>query len=309
MDKINELIESENYQEALKLLLQLEGYYLEKIQCLFELEKYDELLSFYESIKNSLEDDYYEIFGYVINSLINKEEFDSALDLLNEELSMPYIPQNYEHIINDLYDDVVALKQVHLTKNNAYKLYDENNVKEILQHDNDYFNLFEIVNDLHRYNIRNLVESIQIFLKRNVSSILKSMVLEEYLNQEISQTLIVEKNNLEFEYLASSNTYVENDENYQKTIDILVDRLDKTPSFLEMALSIIYSYAYIIYPLTIDEDEILYLALIIEYYILTLNMENVDINYEDLGFSESMIEEGYEWLENILKIESEYENA
>lgn len=309
MDQVNKLIENENYQEALKILLQFEGHYIEKVQCLFELKKYDELISFYNSIKNSLEKDYYEVLGYVINTLIIKEDFDTALDLLNEELSMPYIPQNYEEIINNLYDDVISLKQLYLNENNHYLIYSEDNVKEILESDNNYHNLSDIVVNLDKYNLRNLVKSIELFLKRDVSNVLKSIVLEEFLKQEITQSVIVIKDSLEFEYLPASNTYVEDNENYQKLIDLLIKHLDKTPSFLEMALAIVNKYVYIIYPLTIDDDEVYLLSYVIEYYVLTLNMEDFGADYENYDLNIEMIENGYESLQNILRIESEYENV
>lgn len=308
MEEVKELIKNEKYHDALKILLLKEGYHLEKIQCLYELEKHDELLDFYNSIKKDIASDYYEILGFVINSLIIKENFDEALKILNEELSLPYIPDNYEYIINELYDDVIAMKRIYLSENNAYHSFNEEQVKEILENDNDYYNLSELVSDLHKYNVRSIIESVEIFLKRDVSSILKTMVLEECLRQELSQTLLIIKDNIEYEFLCSANQYVQDDENYKKTVDVLVERLEKTPSFLEMALSILFMYSYIIYPLTIEDDESLFLALVIEYYVYTLNLEELEVDYNKFGYSNEIIEAGFDWLANILKTESVYEN-
>lgn len=115
--EIEKLFSEEKYQDALKILLTMDKEYLMKVVCLYELEQYRELKSFFEDIVDKIDEDYYEILGYYILSLIKLDDFDKALDTLNEELSLPYIQSDYLEVLNALYDDVLAYKKAYLAEN------------------------------------------------------------------------------------------------------------------------------------------------------------------------------------------------
>lgn len=309
-NKIDTLIKEEKYEEALKELLTLEGNYLKKTQCLYEMDKHNELVSFFEGISDKIENDYFEILGYYILSLLELEEFDKAISLLNEELSMPYIQEPYDSVLNQLYDDVVTRKALYLSQSGLDRPHlHEHDVHDVLLHGDDFFQQLSVINNLDQFNIRNILEDLESFLENSKkSSILKTFVLETLIKQQISNVVVVVKNGYEYEYLPLANQLVFENHNYLATRNILEDHLAKNPSFLEMAIDVLDTLVYIIYPEVIDEDETRLYAAAIEYYVYSLNMEDVEEDfYQIYEFDEKLIEQE---VDNIAKLlESEEGNT
>lgn len=281
MDDIKKLIADEKYDDALKKLLLIEGEYLLKIQCLYELQKYTELVTFFEQVVDKIENNYFEILGFYILSLIELEEFDRALMTLNEELSMPYIQDNYEEVLNNLYDDVLAKKQAFLVESGVYniKLSDEE-IIEVLLGDSEYEDKLNVVMQLEDYNIRAILSELETFLQSDNSPVLKTFILELMIKQQISDVILIYKNDLEFEYLPNANQLVFQDINYHATKDLLEDHLAKYPSYLNMCLDVLDMLVYIIYPQVIDYDETNYYAALIEYYVFSLNIDDLSDDFE-----------------------------
>lgn len=282
MEEIKKLIADEKYDEALKKLLLLEGEYLLKVQCLYELEKYLELTTFFEQVADKIEDNYFEILGFYVLALIELEEFDKALMILNEELSMPYIQDNYEEVLNNLYDDVLARKQAYLIESGVYnvKLSEEEIVETLLGDDSSYDDKLTVIMELGDYNIRSFLNELEIFLQRDNSPVLKTFVLELMVKQQISDVLLVYKNDLEYEFMPNANQLVFQDVNYLAARDLLEDHLAKIPSYLNMCLDVLDMLVYIIYPQVIDYDEIKYYSALIEYYVFSLNSDDLATDFE-----------------------------
>ncbi|WP_423364558.1 hypothetical protein [Mycoplasma sp. P36-A1] len=288
MDEISKLITQEKYEEALKKLLIMDGNYLQKTQCLYEMKKYDELKSFFESISDKIEKEYYEILGFYILSLLELEEFDKALSVLNEELSMPYIESPYDVVLDNLYDDVIARKRLFLSDKGLENIHiHEHDVKEVLLDGDDFDTQLQLILNLDKLNIRNIFEELSLFLEnQNKNSILKSFILELLIKQQISDEVIINKNGLEYAFLPMANQLVLDNHNYLITKNNIEDRLEKNPSFLQMALDVLDMTAYLIYPQLIDSEETKLYAAAIEYYVYSLNMEEIDnslYSYYDLN--------------------------
>ncbi|MDL2211499.1 hypothetical protein LJB88_01335 [Erysipelotrichaceae bacterium OttesenSCG-928-M19] len=307
MEEIYKLIDERKYDEALKKLLVLPDNYLLKAQCLYELERYNELVSFFEQINEMIENDYFEVLGYYILALIKLEDYDKALNMINDELAMPYVQEDYYEVLNNLYDDVLAQKQAFLVDNNAYdiRLDDETIEHILLDHDN-YDEQLDVIMRLEDYNIRKLLPIIETFLVNDNSLVLKTFILELLVKQQINEAVLVNKNGFEYEFLPNANLLVFQDLNYLKIRDLLEVHLAKQPSFLEMCYDILDLVVYIIYPEIISEDET-YLAALIEYYVFSLNSEELMTDFTryyqiDLSFVESNLSE----LINILESEEKY---
>lgn len=282
MDDIKALLSNHEYELALKKLLEEDGEFLLKIQCLYELEKNKELIAFFEQIADKIEQDYFEILGFYILALINLEEYDKALSILNEELSMPYIEAHYQEVLNNLYDDVVARKQAFLIEQGIYnQALNEEDIADILTNEADYNELLNVIMKLDEYNIRKILSTLDQFLQDDQSPILKTFILEVMIKQQISQTVIVNKDSLEYEFIPIANQLVFQNLNYLKTRDLLNDHLAKFPSYLVMAMDILDMLVYIIYPNEIDVDEAEYYAAMIEYYIFSLNIEDLQADFEE----------------------------
>lgn len=308
MEEIKQLIAEGEYESALKKLLLLDKEYLFKIQCLYELGKHQELIVFFEQIVDKIENDYFEILGFYILSLIELEEYDKSLSVLNEELSMPYIEADYQNVLNTLYDDVVAKKQAYLIESGAYdKALTEEKIADILTNEGDYNELLNVIMKLDEFNIRKILTTLDTFLQEEQSPILKTFVLEVMIKQQISDTVLVIKDNLEYEFMPIANQLVFQNLNYITTRNLLNDHLAKFPSYLNMAMDILDMFVYIIYPNEIDVDESSFYAAMIEYYIFSLNIEELQEDFEEFyGVNTQSIINGVDVLINVLESEEKY---
>lgn len=276
MKEILNLMSEEKYPEALKLLLEIEKEYFLKIQCLYEMKKYQEVVTFFNDIKDAIEDDYYEILGYFVLSSIEIHNYDEALNILNDELTVPYVEQHFLTILNGLYDEVISQKQMYLIENNMYDDHLNNNIViDILENEDDFDELLNVITRLDTLNIRQLLPNIQTFLLSEKPAILKTFILEILIKQQINEDIQVAKNDLIIDFNPYLNEFVKQGIEYIKVANILEERYDQNPSLLQMSLDVLDLYAYYTYPITIDDSEINDVASKIEYYVCTLNFESL----------------------------------
>jgi len=301
------LMEKGQYKEALKLLLEHENLYLEKITCLYEMKEYDKVISFFESIVDKLEQDYFEVLGFYILSLLEENQFDKALDVLNEELSMPYVQDNYQVLLDSLYDNVIERKKFFLAEQESTNILSVDEIKHLLLDHGDFVSQFKAISALDQINVRSILDELEVYLTnpRN-SSILKSFILERLTQQQVSQGVLVNKNNCEYEVMPLAFNPVFQDHNFILTRNLLEEHLDSNPSLLAMAYDILDSIVYILYPETIEEDEQNLYAAAIEYYVYSLNYEDLSVDFEsyyDLDLSS--VEKFSEYLSSLLENEKE----
>lgn len=57
------------------------------------------------------EETYYDVVAIYVSILKDLEEFEEAINIIVEELSMPYIPYQYETVYNAAYDELLLAKQ------------------------------------------------------------------------------------------------------------------------------------------------------------------------------------------------------
>lgn len=281
--QVLKLIDEQKYEEALKILLKEDKYYLLKIQCLYELKKYEDLNNYFNEIKDHIEEDYYEILGFHLLALMERHEYDEAINLLNEELAMPYVESDYLEVMNDLYDEIVAQKQMYLIEHDMYNdSLTEEDIKDVLKNETDFDAILNVIMRLDDFNIRNIMTSIKAFLVDETrSSVLKSFILELLIKQQINEVVLVKKNNYEYEFMPLANELVKQNHHYIQTSQLLSAHLDKKPSLLNMCLDVLDLVAYSIYPQTIDEKEVNLYAGTIEYYVHSLNYEPLPDDFSE----------------------------
>lgn len=304
MENITELMYEKKYPEALKLLLEIEKEYFLKIQCLFEMEKYAEVVTFFNDIKDSIEDDYFEILGYYVLSCIETNNFDEALNILNDEMTVPYVQQDYLNVLNGLYDQVISQKQMYLIENNMYDDHLNNNIAiDILENEDDFDELLNVITRLDTLNVRQLLPNIQKFLLDDKPDILKTFILEILIKQQINEDIQVYKDGLTIDFNPYLNEFVKQGIEYIKVANILEERYDRNPSLLQMSLDVLDLYAYYTYPITIDDSEINDIASKIEFYVCSLNFEDLaDDFYIYYHLDEDIFNQNIDEFTNLMSI-------
>ena len=73
-------------------------------------------------------DTYYEDILKKVENLKQDEDYDACLKILEEELSMPYIPKEYEDQLVDHYNECRSV----VRQNRKAKVYDEDDIADLL---------------------------------------------------------------------------------------------------------------------------------------------------------------------------------
>lgn len=302
---IEQYLESGRYKEALDLLQDRsdENTRYARLICLYGLQEYEPARKEAELAMDLAEDTYYDVVSIYVSILKELQEFDKAIDLLVKELSMPYIPYQYETTFNEAYDALLLEKQEVGQYNSKYKsIFNEEEIEQVLVKDTSDDVLYMVIDQMESMNIRLLLPAIRIFLKNpNRPNLAKSLIIEILTDQQVDEEMVVVKGHATIPFNPFYLTKVQESEFVLDVGQILSDHIeDDNPSLFNTTLEFLCMFVYDHYP-SIDEDKPELVAAAIHYYIATLQYLEADL--EDIcfqyGCNESDLLEKIEELEKI----------
>ena len=283
---IEEYIANNQFQDALDLLTDLddETVRYQRLVCLYGLGEYHRAKAEGMLAKAKASNTYYDVISIYIASLKELEEFEEAIDIVVEELSMPYIPYEYETVFNAAHDELLLAKREANEgmerHNNAFSLEDMENIlmKDILNEDL----LYMAIEQMEGINIRRLLPAIRIFLKDSSKpSFAKSLLIELMIDQEIDEDMILIKNGIEYDINPSYAPLVLNQEVGGTILALLsVGIEDEFPSLFWLCEQFLNYYLYLIYPKYINEYDYRSLAAAIHYHLAS--MQYIDLEIDDI---------------------------
>lgn len=283
---IEEYIANNQFQDALDLLTDLddETVRYQRLVCLYGLGEYHRAKAEGMLAKAKASNTYYDVISIYIASLKELEEFEEAIDIVVEELSMPYIPYEYETVFNAAHDELLlAKREVNEgmeRHNNAFSLEDMENIlmKDILNEDL----LYMAIEQMEGINIRRLLPAIRIFLKDSSKpSFAKSLLIELMIEQEIDEDMILIKNGIEYDINPSYAPLVLNQEVGGTILALLSEGIeDENPSLFCLCEQFLNYYLYLIYPKYINEYDYRSLAAAIHYHLAS--MQYIDLEIDDI---------------------------
>ena len=283
---IEEYIANNQFQDALDLLTDLddETVRYQRLVCLYGLGEYHRAKAEGMLAKAKASNTYYDVISIYIASLKELEEFEEAIDIVVEELSMPYIPYEYETVFNAAHDELLLAKREANEwmerHNNAFSLEDMENIlmKDILNEDL----LYMAIEQMEGINIRRLLPAIRIFLKDSSKpSFAKSLLIELMIEQEIDEDMILIKNGIEYDINPSYAPLVLNQEVGGTILALLSEGIeDENPSLFCLCEQFLNYYLYLIYPKYINEYDYRSLAAAIHYHLAS--MQYIDLEIDDI---------------------------
>lgn len=301
---INDLIDAGEYKEALEFLTDLndEMVRYQRLVCLNALGEYEEAKSEALFAKAKAKDTYYDIIAIYLNVLKELEEFEEAIDILIEELSMPYIPYQYESLFNAAYDEILLAKQeANYTLESKNQIFSVDEIAVLL--DKDECNedlLYMALEQLQQLNVRLIISSIRRFLLNpNKHSFAKSMIMEILIEQQIDEDMEVNKYGIIYDFNPSYLSLVLAQDAYEGIYRLMERELeDDNPSLLAQCQEFLEFVLYSYYPKEIYDDEYGAYAAGIHYYLSVL--QSMDIDMEDLEIAYNVDE--YEIQEIVLAL-------
>lgn len=304
---IEDLIETGQYQEALKYLNDMDDEQVryQRLVCLYALKEFDQARIEGMKAKALANETYYDVVAIYVSILKELEEYEEAINIIVEELSMPYIPYQYETTFNAAYDELLLAKQESSYDGTVQKVFHEQDIENILLKD-DYNEelLYMAIEQMESMNVRRLLPAIRKFIKNNDKpDFAKSLLIELMIDQEIDEEMVVVKKGVSYDINPSYEAMVLNQEAAQVILQLLSDVIeDDNPSLFLMCEQFLDFYLYSIYPKYIDEIEYRNIAAAIHYHLATL--QYIDIEMEDIELSYHVdADDIYETLKTIQIIE------
>ncbi len=282
---IDELMAAGQYAAALEKLADLsdEEVRLKRLICLNSLGEFEKAKLEGKAAKAVAKETYYDVVGQYIMSLKECEDYEEAINILIEELSMPYIPYEYENAFNTAYDEILLAKQDAAYGNEKKQIFSSEEIEVILNKDdvNDDL-LYMALDQLQQLNVRILMPSIRQYLENpKKPPFAKTLIMETLIEQQVDEELEVSKFHDYYTFNPSYSPLVLEQMCYNGIGKELVRVLeDENASLLNQCLDYLEYYLYVIYPKDIYEDEYSLTAAALHYYVATL--QNIEVDEMDL---------------------------
>lgn len=282
---IDELMAAGQYAVALEKLADLsdEEVRLKRLICLNSLGEFEKAKLEGKAAKAVAKETYYDVVGQYIMSLKECEDYEEAINILIEELSMPYIPYEYENAFNTAYDEILLAKQDAAYGNEKKQIFSSEEIEVILNKDdvNDDL-LYMALDQLQQLNVRILMPSIRQYLENpKKPPFAKTLIMETLIEQQVDEELEVSKFHDYYTFNPSYSPLVLEQMCYNGIGKELVRVLeDENASLLNQCLDYLEYYLYVIYPKDIYEDEYSLVAAALHYYVATL--QNIEVDEMDL---------------------------
>ncbi|MEG0330474.1 MAG: DUF3196 family protein [Longicatena sp.] len=212
-------------------------------------------------------DTYYEDILKKVEDHISEEDFQSAFKILEEELSMPYIPRDYEEKLIAYYNQCRSELRASVPIQKV-----EEDVATLLQGSLD--EQFLAIEQLKKSNIRNHLEEIQTYLSGNPHYLVRSFLMEALMEQNITEELTTEIEGLDVTF---TPCYIEppmDSDGVVEAVGYIKDWFENdNPTFTLMCVETLIKEAYLRLPFNIESEEALSFALAIARYVFVANGE------------------------------------
>ena len=254
-----------------------EDILLDTFQNMYNQHKYVQCVLYIEKKLSAFSSKFYDVMIIYLYSLIHSNNKEKALKLVKEELSMPYIPALYEDRFKEIYREL-SYKE----RETKEFVLSRDKIREILETNEDKNIIILAIVEMCKLNIRDFIDSIQVFLKRDLKNIYKVMIIDALRSQGVNcEFSLVNGENITTINPITSENVLES-EDYSILKKILEDNIGKQdPNLLSLAIENLMLYLSDIYPFNIKEKDYEFLAYCIHLY--SLRMYGNEISEDELS--------------------------
>lgn len=221
---------------------------LEKLNFLYARNEYIDILVYISKYENLIEKKYYEICKLKLIALIELDKLIDASILIKEELSVAYVPKEFEKFLIEKRNEVSFLLR---DKQRQKLTFDD--LESIDKLDND--GLLAVLPLLKEFNLNPLVNRFQIIFNNNsISNLTKSLLIACLSDNKIDHKFEVIKEDTLIKFNPISVFDIRNSDNliYLKKEMNKLPKLDINVS--DILNKLLVTYLLDIYPLVISED-------------------------------------------------------
>lgn len=189
---------------------------------------------------------YYDELINKLDTLISNNQYEEAKSIILNELSISYIPKDFENKLQDYLSNINDATKV-------YKSLTDEDILDYLYKDGNHQLI--AVDELNKRNLRDYIDVCERYLKEGTYKNSKVLLIDSLIRQEI---------NHDFEYVneCSLLTFnpsklkpIENSDGYIAAYKLLSDTYMKEPSMLKIALDLLYKECIMYLPKLANNTE------------------------------------------------------
>ncbi len=169
---------------------------------------------------------YYQEQQLAISKLITDEKFDDALKIINEELSMPYIPRNFEAFL------VESINKIPLsTRSNSYSLSLDKIVDLLIKLDNSPNDVSDLIKHMSKFNLENEKEELEYYFSKSTNTRNRAMTFELLIKMKVD--IECDLGN------PSKSTSIEDLDDFKKDVSSLETKVADNPEYKELMIELL----------------------------------------------------------------------
>lgn len=243
-----------------------ENILLDEFQRMYNEHKYVQCVLYIEKKLSAFSSRFYDVMIIYLYSLIKAKNKEKALKIVKEELSMPYIPALYEDRFKEIYNEL-AYKE----KETKEFVLSRDKIREILETNTDKNVIILAIVEMCKLNIRDFLDSIQVFFKRRIRNIFKVMLIDALRSQGVNKEFMLVNEGKKMYINPINSENVLECEDYAILKKILEDNIGKqNPNLMNLASENLLLYLSEIYPSKISEKDYGFIAYCIHLYSLKM---------------------------------------
>lgn len=198
-----------------------------------------------------MSENYYTSLLQHLQHLMDHQEIEAAKQIVEEELSMPFVPKD---VLKKLQDYQSQIDQM-ISKEKPFRLMSPQEVYECFQAQNE--KTYQALEVLSKSNIRVYLEVIQeILLDDKMAYLWKALLIEQLSLQQVTNLMQYTKNGQVFHIIPSAILPALSQENVGKVQKRLEELIADNPSFLAQCQMVLVQVCYQRYPQQILDEAI-----------------------------------------------------
>lgn len=202
-----------------------------------------------------MDHNYYDEIMLKIRELINTEQLKQAQQLLDEELSMPYIPSYAE-------------KQFHEMKRELHGRLSKDTFHGVLPHEIENYLMSDdpreqlrAVQSLSEYSCRSYLDLIQSFFEMRPDAKIQALMIDILIEQQINEEFVIEQDGMQMSFIPLYQERPHEMDGYMVAEKLLHSWFENdNPALLSMCQQILIQECFLMLPMAVEEEEGLSLA-------------------------------------------------
>lgn len=174
-----------------------------------------------------MENKYYQEQQSLIYKLMTEEKFDEALKLINEELSMPYIPSKFEDFLLEAFERIPLT-----TRSESHSLSLNRIIDLLIKLDNSKNDATDLVNYMSKFNLEEEKEELEYYFSKSTNTRNRAMTFELLIKMKVDIECENMGNPINSQSIYESQDYLNDVENVE-------EKLKKHPQFIEVATELL----------------------------------------------------------------------